>query len=279
MRRAPLLLALGLDLAAAFALASAGRAQSGLHATIAGEQLLISRAVGAEQWAITEHADGVLTGNVFFVDGTPPAFIECQPTSVVESPDPALATYTYDCFGTETCTPDACPEWVFLSSVTLTGAFFEPPPPGPSPTATQPTPTPSAAPSATPAPTGTATPRPTPTSTTAPTPPPATPTPKPSPTPRPSPTPSQTPKPPALVITPDRGTVEVGDSFVFVITGGVPPYSLNVTIGGTVQPTQVAAPGSPFTFTATQAGASSVIVVDAATTVKTVAITVKESEE
>jgi hypothetical protein len=69
--------------------------------------------------------------------------------------------------------------------------------------------------------------------------------------------------------------MEVGDSFVFVITGGVPPYSLNVTIGGTVAPEQVAGAGRPFTFTATAAGSSSVIVVDAATTVKTVAITVK----
>jgi hypothetical protein len=71
----------------------------------------------------------------------------------------------------------------------------------------------------------------------------------------------------------------VGNSFVFVITGGVPPYSLNVTTGGTVSPTQVTTAGSPFTFNATVAGSSSVIVVDSATTVKTVAITVKEPVE
>jgi hypothetical protein len=80
------------------------------------------------------------------------------------------------------------------------------------------------------------------------------------------------------VITPDRATMTTGGSFVFVITGGRPPYTLNVTTGGTVSPTEVTAAGSPFTFRATAAGTSSVIVVDSATTVKTVAITVKEPE-
>jgi outer membrane biosynthesis protein TonB len=248
-----------------------------MHPTIEGERLLLSRSVGVQQWAITEQEDGTLTGNVFFTDGSPPQFVQCEPTTVVENPDPAESTYTYDCYGTDSCTPDGCPDWVFVSSVTLSGSFFEAPPPStptPVPTAA---PTPSPAPTATPGPT--ATPRPSATPAPTATPPGPTPTPAPTPTARPSPTPSPTPKPPPLVITPDRATVTAGSGFVFVITGGVPPYTLNVTTGGTVSPTQVTAAGSPFTFNATVAGASSVIVVDSATTVKTVAITVKEPVE
>lgn len=271
-----------LALAASLTLATSTRAQSGMHPTIEGERILLNRTVGNEQWAITEQEDGTLTGNVFFTDGSPPSFVQCEPTTIVENPDPSESTYTYDCYGTDSCTPDVCPDWVFVSTVTVSGSFFEAPQPStptPAPTAA---PSPSAAPTATSAPTATpkptATPAPTPTPAPTATPPGPTPTAAPTPTARPSPTPSQTPKPPPLVITPDRATVTAGTSFVFVITGGVPPYALNVTTGGTVTPTQVASAGSPFTFQATVAGTSSVIVVDSATAVKTVAITVKAPE-
>lgn len=248
--------------------AAPGRAQSGFRPTIEGGRNLISRDVAGERWAITENLDdGTLTGNVFSPDGGPPAFVQCEPTSVVENPDPSETLYTYDCYGSATCTTQGCPDWAFIASVTLAGSFFEAPPPQPSPSAT-----PSATPTATSRPTPTPSPRPTPTPTPAKTPAPA---PTPTPTPKPSPTPTPTPKPSPLVVTPDKATVGVGEEFLFVVTGGVPPYELHVTIGGTVDPPTLQAAGSPFTFTATAAGTSTVIVVDSLTVVKTVPITVK----
>ena len=267
-------------LAGAFvALVSAAAwAQSGQHLSMDGKRNLINRDVGNARWAISQDLDdGTLTGNVFFSDGSAPAFVQCDPTSFVENPDPSLSTYTYDCYGTETCTPTGCADWSFVASVTVSGSFFEAPPltPSPSPTAT-PTPTPK--PSATAKPTATPTAKPSATPTAKPS---ATPTPKPTsaptptPTPKPSPTPTPTPKPAALVVTPDKATINNGDEFLFVVTGGVPPYELHVTIGGTVDPASVAASGDPFKFKAGAVGTSTVIVVDSTATLKTVAVTVK----
>ena len=254
-----------------------------------GGSSIISRDVAGARWAITENrADGVLIGNVFFPDGGPPQFVWCEPTSIVPNDDPALAVYTYDCFGSETCDPTLCPDWTFISSVTLSGTFFEPPP-------FQPTPSPSPVPTPTPAPvcptpaitpTPTASPKPTPTPSPKPTPtqsPKPTPTPTPVPTASPVPTPSQspkptpTPKPLPLVVTPNKATVDYGKTFLFVITGGVPPYELNVTTGGNVAPQIVPAAGDPFVFTSSAAGTATIIVVDSTTTLTTVDVTVKPS--
>jgi hypothetical protein len=76
-------------------------------------------------------------------------------------------------------------------------------------------------------------------------------------------------------VTPDKATLSIGDSTLFVLTGGVPPYNLYVTSGGSVDPTTVLTAGSPFTFTAEGSGTSTIIIVDAATALKTVAVTVK----
>jgi hypothetical protein len=262
-----------LSAAVAVLCAAPALAQSGEHVSMDGKRNLINRDVGDERWAITQNLDdGTLTGNVFFSDGSPPAFIHCDPTAVVDNPNPALSTYSYDCYGTDTCTPQSCPQWAFISSVTVNGSFFMPPPPAPSPsptpTATA-TPKPSATPTAKPTATSTAKPSATPAPTS--TPKPATPT----PTPKPSPTPTPTPKPAALVVTPDKASLSVGDKFLFVVTGGVPPYSLHVTIGGSTDPTMVMASGDPFEFTAEASGTSTVIVVDSTAVLKTVAVTVK----
>ncbi|MBY0274261.1 hypothetical protein K2Z84_02880, partial [Candidatus Binatia bacterium] len=268
--------------------AAPGRAFNGYQVGVDGGATIISRDVAGARWAIIENrADGVLIGNVFFPDGSPPQFVWCQPTAVVENDDPTLATYTYDCFGSSTCDPDQCPDWTFISSVTLSGTFFEPPPIQPTPTASPlptPTPTPGACltPSGTPSTTGTpqptASPKPTPTASPKPT---ASPTPVPTaspvPTPSQSPKPTPTPKPAPLVVTPNKASIELGKSFLFVITGGVPPYTLNVTTGGTVDPTTVPTAGSPFTFKASAAGTSTIIVVDATTTLTTIDVTVKPS--
>ena len=130
MRRVGVLTAAA-SLALFLTIATAGRseAQSGLQYTPDSKHLLINKDVGDERWAITENKDdGTVTGNVFFTDGRAPAFVWCLPTSVVDNPDPDLTQYSYDCYGTDTCTPDSCPQWTFISSVTLTGSFFKPKP-------------------------------------------------------------------------------------------------------------------------------------------------------
>jgi hypothetical protein len=263
---------------------SAAGAFNGYQIGRDGGATIISRDVAGARWAIIENrADGVLIGNVFFPDGGPPQFVWCNPTSVVDNDDPALAVYTYDCFGTSTCDPDQCPDWTFIDSVTLSGTFFEPPPFQPTPTAS-PVPTPTATPGACLTPSGTpiATASPKPTPSPAPT---AKPTASPSPAPTPSPVPtatqspkpSATPKPAALVVTPSKASIDYDKSFLFVITGGVPPYTLNVTTGGTVDPQTVDAAGKPFTFKANAAGTATIIVVDSKTTLTTVDVTVKPS--
>ena len=258
-------------------LPSRGAAFNGFQIGRDGGSSIISRDVSGARWAITENRDdGVLIGNVFFPDGGPPQFVWCEPTSVVENDDPALAVYTYDCFGSATCDPTQCPDWTFISSVTLSGTFFEPPP-------FQPTPSPSPVPTPTPAPVCptaaiTPTPRPTPSPSPKPTPTPTpVPTPSPVPTPTQSPKPTPTAKPAALVVTPSKATVDYGKTFLFVITGGVPPYELNVTTGGSVAPQIVPAAGDPFVFTSSAAGTSTIIVVDSTTTLTTVDVTVKPS--
>ena len=261
---------------------------SGFQVGRDGGDNMISRDVQGARWAIVENRnDGILLGNVFFPDGSPPQFVWCSPTSVVENDDPSLATYTYDCFGSSTCVAETCPDWVFISSVELNGSFFEPPPfqpsptPGPAPTVTPnscptPAPTLSAAPTAQPTakPTPAPTPVPTAKPTAAPT---AVPTPSPVPTPSQSPKPTPTPKAPPLVVTPNKASIVFDGTFLFVITGGVPPYALHVTTGGTVKPDVVPAAGGSFVFTAHDSGTSTIIVVDAATTLTTVDVTVKPS--
>jgi hypothetical protein len=264
---------------------SGARAFNGYQVGRDGGSTIISRDVAGARWAIIENrADGVLIGNVFFPDGGPPQFVWCNPTSVVENDDPSLSVYTYDCFGSSTCDPTQCPDWTFIDSVTLSGTFFEPPPFQPTPTAS-PLPTPSPTPAACLTPSGpTASPKPTPSPSPKPTPTPKpTASPSPVPTASPVPTPTQSPKPTptakpaALVVTPSKATIDYGKSFLFVITGGVPPYTLNVTTGGTVDPQTVDTAGKPFTFKASTSGTSTIIVVDAKTTLTTVDVTVKPS--
>jgi hypothetical protein len=234
-------------------------AYSGFQIGPDGGHGVISRDVQGARWSIVQdRSDGILIGNVFFQGGGPPQFVWCEPIGVVENDDPGLASYTYDCFGSSTCDPESCPDWVFVSTVELSGTFFEPPP-------FQPTPGPTATPAATPTPAACVTP------------PPSSPTPAPAPTPKPTPTPkpAPTPKPQPLVVTPGKASVTYGGTFLFVVTGGVPPYELNVTTGGSVAPKAVPAAGDAFVFTASAAGTSTIIVVDSTTTLTTVDVTVK----
>jgi hypothetical protein len=92
---------------------------------------------------------------------------------------------------------------------------------------------------------------------------------EPSPTPRPTvqptavptntPAPTPTPGPPVVV--PSSASLAIGQSQVFAVTKGVPPYTVNAS-GGTAVPTTVASSGGTFTYTKTQAGTFTVVVVD-----------------
>ncbi|MBM4246081.1 MAG: hypothetical protein FJ148_20165 [Deltaproteobacteria bacterium] len=91
---------------------------------------------------------------------------------------------------------------------------------------------------------------------------PAAPVPTPRPTvqpPTPSPAPTPTPAPPLVV--PANASLAIGQSQVFAITRGVPPYTVNAS-GGTAVPTTVLSTGGTFTYTKNQAGTFTVVVVD-----------------
>ena len=89
---------------------------------------------------------------------------------------------------------------------------------------------------------------------------------EPAPTPRPTvqpptPTPAPTPTPVPPVVVPATASLAIGQSQVFAITKGVPPYTVNAS-GGTAVPTTVLSTGGTFTYTKNQAGTFTVVVVD-----------------
>ena len=85
----------------------------------------VNKKVGdTEQWAITWQIDGDATGNVFMLDGRPPAQIEC------ERIDGDEITQTFDCYGSSACTAPPCggPQWTLIASNrSIPTAFFLPP--------------------------------------------------------------------------------------------------------------------------------------------------------
>lgn len=89
---------------------------------------------------------------------------------------------------------------------------------------------------------------------------------EPVPTPRPTAqpptaTPAPTPTPGPPVVVPSNASLGVGQSQVFAVTKGVPPYTVNAS-GGTAVPTTVVSTGGTFTYTKTQPGTFTVVVVD-----------------
>lgn len=79
------------------------------------------------------------------------------------------------------------------------------------------------------------------------------------PTPTPTPLPTATPEGP--IVMPGSASLRIGESQVFTVTTGVPPYTVN-DIGGTAVPRTVISVGGTFTYTKTQSGTFVLYVVD-----------------
>ena len=84
----------------------------------------VNKKVGNEQWAITWEIDGNATGNVFMLDGKPPAQIEC------ELIDGNEVTQIFDCYGSSACAGPPCggTQWSLIASnLSIATSFFLPP--------------------------------------------------------------------------------------------------------------------------------------------------------
>lgn len=90
-----------------------GGGPRGVSQSPTNDLLFASKDVGTERWAITENDDGTLTGNVFRSDGTPPAFIYCEP----EGSD-------YRCFGADACLEEPCGDYDEIGVLPLPADFF-----------------------------------------------------------------------------------------------------------------------------------------------------------
>ena len=99
-------------------------APAGVQLTPDRKGTLINKDVGQERWAITLNGDdATVTGNVFFPDGSDPAFIWCQRTGQNDS------DLVVDCFGAERCGDAGCQseDWTRLFEVSIAESFFDPP--------------------------------------------------------------------------------------------------------------------------------------------------------
>ncbi|MBU6281380.1 YHYH protein [bacterium] len=112
---------------AALAIVATGRVradarESGFQATPAFDRLLVNKDVNGERWAMSwDRAGGVVTGNVFPVDGGAPKFVVCR----VLGSD-AQGGLTADCKGADACISCPCGGgWTSLGSVVLPSGFFE----------------------------------------------------------------------------------------------------------------------------------------------------------
>ena len=97
-----------------------GARESGFQSK--GAYDLVSKDINGERWAMTYDTDsGVITGNVFPVDGGAPQFVVCNVLSIGGG-----GAITADCSGADACTACPCSQgWTGLGQVTLPGSFFE----------------------------------------------------------------------------------------------------------------------------------------------------------
>src|SRR5690606_23526895 len=109
---------------------SAGAQQSaGTRTTPDGKQILISKDVGDQRWAINvDLVDGTVTGNVFSPDGSEPQFVWCERLGDDGSLDPVGGILRYSCRGSDACEGAPClaSSWVPLGDVDLPGSFLLP---------------------------------------------------------------------------------------------------------------------------------------------------------
>lgn len=104
-------------------------AQAGTRTTPDGRQVLISKDIGAERWAISVNLnDGTVTGNVFTPNGGDPKFVSCERVGDDGSLEPSSGEIRYRCFGADRCVASPCVEtsWTALGEVSLPGSFFLP---------------------------------------------------------------------------------------------------------------------------------------------------------
>ncbi len=111
------------------AITYAGGAPSGVQWTPDSARILVNKDVGQERWAITLNlSDFSASGNVFFTDGSAPAFIWCEKTG--ESFDSGVGELDleYRCFGAVAGFGGfASSDWTLISdNVILPLSFFIP---------------------------------------------------------------------------------------------------------------------------------------------------------
>jgi len=97
-------------------------AQSGLQITPDGKRTLVVKDVGDERWAIARSDDEVVSGNVYFPDGSDPQFVFC--TEIDSSSEDLVLS----CSGAARCTASPCSisAWTEIADVTLPRSFFQP---------------------------------------------------------------------------------------------------------------------------------------------------------
>ena len=109
--------------------ASSHAAPSGVQWTPDSARLLVNKDVGQERWAITLNlSDFSATGNVFFTDGSAPAFIWCQKTGQSFDSGVGELDLEYTCYGADRGFGGfASNDWIPISSdVVLPLSFFIP---------------------------------------------------------------------------------------------------------------------------------------------------------
>ena len=88
------------------------------------DKILVNKAVGPEQWAITlDIGTRDVLGNVFRTDGGPPSFLSCD----FQGSEDGVATY--DCIGAQGCvfsTFCGGEQWTPIATVEVPESFFLP---------------------------------------------------------------------------------------------------------------------------------------------------------
>lgn len=105
-------------------IAQQSNAPAGVQLTPDRKSTLINKDVSDQRWAITLNGDdSTVTGNVFFPDGSDPAFLWCTREGQ-DDVDVIL-----DCYGADRCGAEGCQagDWTSLFEVRVPEAFFQPP--------------------------------------------------------------------------------------------------------------------------------------------------------